>query len=593
MLNGRACTLLAAAGVTWVACDTTAIVQEAPPTNTARPGTDFVLSQTIDAPSKKLSMHGVRLARATSKVSTFTVQGGVWSPEATIPLDGVASAISLFGERLLVAVDGQSETTRLDAFRHTPNGWLAEGSPIPDLGAVGAVEQSELFAAVGVPGGGAVAGAVHLLVRSGDAWTLEQVLSAPAPEVYDGFGHDVALSGSTLAVCAYQEDAGFATLGAVHLYERSPSGWNETTALAGSTACGSFCDQVALEDDVLVIAGCEVRTFTRSGATWSEDATTAPSLPAIDLSLAGQRLLVGGQHIDVLRRGSGEWTLEESLAVGSPIEQSDGWIVGRGVGSTLAFFAEVGAACTTASECPAGFCVDGFCCDNTCDSACTSCDVAGSLGHCTPVDGQPRPGHPECEATCVDDHTLRGVGSCGGALTGCDPGALADCTPYRCDAGRCLDGCNANTDCATNNVCVEGVCVADVRTCVDEHTVGRVTGERVDCAPFRCKEGACLVSCDSTDDCSLGSVCTSDGDCAAPAPRAELTGCSCSLSGDCSSDVDVWRCLVTSLVVALLGRWTERFTGRARGRRGRRGSTGRKPRFLRWRSGLAAIAGRR
>lgn len=49
------------------------------------------------------------------------------------------------------------------------------------------------------------------------------------------------------------------------------------------------------------------------------------------------------------------------------------------------------AACSGAGECASGFCVDGLCCDSACDAECLACDLAGSSGHCTALDGGRRP----------------------------------------------------------------------------------------------------------------------------------------------------------------------------------------------------------
>ncbi len=93
-----------------------------------------------------------------------------------------------------------------------------------------------------------------------------------------------------------------------------------------------------------------------------------------------------------------------------------------------------GDACTSTPQCMSGLqCVDGVCCDSTCTGTCEACNVAGSLGTCSPI------------------------------LTGDDPagecGALSCATYYsgfvgdtcfrRADAPASVVGCNGSRSCQT------------------------------------------------------------------------------------------------------------------------------------------------
>ena len=44
----------------------------------------------------------------------------------------------------------------------------------------------------------------------------------------------------------------------------------------------------------------------------------------------------------------------------------------------------MGQACGCHEECTSGFCVDGVCCSSACSGPCLACNVAGSMGQCTP-----------------------------------------------------------------------------------------------------------------------------------------------------------------------------------------------------------------
>jgi hypothetical protein len=89
----------------------------------------------------------------------------------------------------------------------------------------------------------------------------------------------------------------------------------------------------------------------------------------------------------------------------------------------------VGDACTSTAECGSGLsCVDGVCCTSSCTGTCMACNVAGSLGTCTPV-----PGGTDPAAEC-------GMLSCLGYYTGwagdrCFHRADAPASAVFCDGG--------------------------------------------------------------------------------------------------------------------------------------------------------------
>ncbi|KAB2962305.1 MAG: hypothetical protein F9K16_09405 [Thermoanaerobaculia bacterium] len=68
---------------------------------------------------------------------------------------------------------------------------------------------------------------------------------------------------------------------------------------------------------------------------------------------------------------------------------------------TCEFDLVLGVACDEASDCISGFCVDGVCCDSSCGGLCRRCNVAGSLGTCSPISSGTDPDN-ECGAvSCV------------------------------------------------------------------------------------------------------------------------------------------------------------------------------------------------
>ena len=92
-----------------------------------------------------------------------------------------------------------------------------------------------------------------------------------------------------------------------------------------------------------------------------------------------------------------------------------------------------GQACTAASACASGNCVDGVCCDGACTGTCSSCNLAGRAGKCSPYAAGTDP-QGECgKGTGVCKSTCDGVGSCAYPQTAV---TCANC--YTCDGmGTC------------------------------------------------------------------------------------------------------------------------------------------------------------
>ena len=165
------------------------------------------------------------------------------------------------------------------------------------------------------------AGAVYIYTRSGTGWRQQAYLKASNPQMSAGFGHFVALSddGNTLAVSAYwesssakgingnQQDESIPQAGAVYVFTRQGAGWSQqayvkasNTGEAGTADAFGEGDQfgfsLALSGDGATLAvgaltedggtrgingnqsdnsaasAGAVYVFTRSGASWSQQA---------------------------------------------------------------------------------------------------------------------------------------------------------------------------------------------------------------------------------------------------------------------------------------------------------------------------------
>ncbi len=204
-------------------------------------------------------------------------------------------------------------------------------------------------------------------------------------------------------------------------------------------------------------------------------------------------------------------------------------------------------ACQTSNDCVSTNCVDGVCCDTACVGECEACDVQGSVGTCTGVDGVPHGARVGCEgngicggvcvaatrntctypssstscaAVCVDaketTSACDGQGHCATAAPAQCPGN------YGCDTtgAACLVTCKTDTDCAGGFVCNSGQCIAG-GSCIDAHTAAN--GD--DCGRYTCDtNGTCKNTCVSVADCTSPNVCDSTDHCVALPPSSG--GCS-------------------------------------------------------------------
>ena len=179
------------------------------------------------------------------------------------------------------------------------------------------------------------AGAVYVFTRSGTVWSQQAYLKASNTGVNDLFGNSVAISGDTLVVGAFHEasnatgvdgdqsndDTGAS--GAAYVFIRSGSTWSQQAYLKASNT-GNFDEfgkSVTISGDTLVVGAPGERSnatgvngdqannsahssgaayvFTRSGATWSQQAYLKASntgnfdLLGFSLDISGDTVVVG------------------------------------------------------------------------------------------------------------------------------------------------------------------------------------------------------------------------------------------------------------------------------------------------------------
>jgi len=194
----------------------------------------------------------------------------------------------------------------------------------------------------------------------------------------------------------------------------------------------------------------------------------------------------------------------------------------------------LGSPCSSTVPCGTGlFCVDSVCCNTPCTGQCQSCAIAGSIGTCTPVKGDPIGGRTACSTGGTDLCKARvcdGVdgNSCAGykfdATKVCGASTCSGdkfVAESKCDgAGGCV--APASTDCAGGFVCSGTACKTKCTTSTD-------------CvAGLHCKGGFCVPLDDPGTPCSSGVTCKS-GFC------ADSVCCDKPCNGQCESCAEIGK----------------------------------------------------
>ncbi|NOY92940.1 MAG: hypothetical protein GXP55_17285 [Deltaproteobacteria bacterium] len=252
-------------------------------------------------------------------VYVFTRSGSTWSQRAYVKASNT-DAYDAFGVALQLSGDGSTLAVGADG----------EASNATGVGGNQADNSSGW------------AGAVYVFTGGGGTWSQQAYIKASNTDASDRFGHALGLSddGSTLVVGAYREGSNATGVGgnqannsatqagAAYVFTRSGTSWSQQAYIKASNTDGSdeFGRFVALSGDGSTIAvgaqkegsiatgigGNEadnsagaagaVYVFTRSGATWSQQAYVKASntgsadwFGVVALSDDGSTLVVGAR----------------------------------------------------------------------------------------------------------------------------------------------------------------------------------------------------------------------------------------------------------------------------------------------------------
>jgi len=260
----------------------------------------------------------------------FTRSGSTWTEQAELT-GGEEIGIGEFGHSVALSSDGNTALiggeddnkgagaawvfTRTGA-RWTQQAKLTGGEEESAAGSFGwsvALSSDGDTAMIGALSDKSYVGAAWVFTRSGVRWTQQAKLTGGEEETGKGsFGESVALSsdGNTALIGADGDSKG---VGAAWVFTRTGSAWAEQARLTGGGEVGegTFGASVALSSDgntALVGGGSEeggagaAWVFTRTGATWAEQAKLAGSGEigedsfgrSVALSADGNTALIGG-----------------------------------------------------------------------------------------------------------------------------------------------------------------------------------------------------------------------------------------------------------------------------------------------------------
>jgi len=254
--------------------------------------------------------------RNSGAVYVFTRSGTSWTQQAYVkasntdggPTDEgpIVPDGDLFGYSIALAADGNT---------------LAVGAPGESSSATGIGGDETDNSATN-------SGAVYVFTRSGASWAQQAYVKASNTGRYDGFGSSVTLAadGNTLAVGATGENSG-----AVYVFTRSGASWAQQAYVKASNTNendgGGFGRSIALAADGNTLAvgapygdSGAVSVFTRSGASWAQQAYLKANTDGCDwfgrsiaLAADGNTLAVGafyerGLAVSVFTRSGASWT---------------------------------------------------------------------------------------------------------------------------------------------------------------------------------------------------------------------------------------------------------------------------------------------
>lgn len=308
----------------------------------------------------------------TDAAYPVTIDPWIWSLDAIFRADPREWSYEFFGDQVAVAGDtalvraSRDHTTGSDSgtvyvFTRSGSAWdlnaklTSEAGVDESFGVSLAIEGDTML--VGARGSSATLdpGATYVYVRAGTGWSRQATLIGFDAEYGDSFGGAVAVDGDTVLVGASGDDDAGEGSGAVHVFTRTGTSWEQQAKLLADDGAegDQFGMAVALDGDTALIGapGDDVwaenwgsaYVFTRTGSTWTQQAHGAPVNGSRDsgfgshVALDADTALIGapsdyqpnesfGAAYVFVRRGT-TWSEEAKLTMGGGPDTRMGWSV--------------------------------------------------------------------------------------------------------------------------------------------------------------------------------------------------------------------------------------------------------------------------
>ena len=268
-------------------------------------------------------------------VYVYTRSGSTWTQQAKLlasdaadtaqAFDNFGISVSIDGDTIAVGAYGAESKGATYIYTRSGTSWTEQAKLLPsDLS-----HQDNFAVSVSIDGdtvvvgskwqdtGGNEAGAAYIFVRSGVTWTQQAKIQASDKQGSDQFGSSVDIDGDTVIVGAPYEDTVASDAGAAYIFTRSGTTWTEQAKIQNDDPIleDRFGLFVAISGDTAVVANQLDDTdpliengsaciFTRSGSTWTQQATLLASDKATgdqfgsSVDIDGDTVVVGSKWQD-------------------------------------------------------------------------------------------------------------------------------------------------------------------------------------------------------------------------------------------------------------------------------------------------------
>jgi MYXO-CTERM domain-containing protein len=395
-------------------------------------------------------------------------------------------------------------------------------------------------------------GAAYLYTRSGNTWSLQQELTPSDEMAGEAFGAAVAIDNGTIAVGApyyvqYDPTTGDTFEGAVYVFTVSGSAFTEQARLLPSSANSFFGNAVAVSGDTVAVgaygtsiggAAGAVFTYTRSGGSWSPQATITPPSSSTQfgnfVSLSGGNLIAEGKPSTAYLFGESgtTWSLADTIPPASNDTFPLGVVAVSGTTAVVAsmyaayVYEQSGSTWSLTQTLPQGY--DGVATDGDrlllvgSPSAVYGRNGSTWIPEAADLPSRYLMNPPAGDVGISGDTAI--IGTFGAAyIAQVAPSNGLSCTdPSQCGSGYCVLGVCCNEACGPCGDCSSGDCV-----------LSKGPGNPACAAPFACAGDPnrnpgigfmCPTSCVEDGDCVPTDYCCGAGESCPGGDAGPLTG---------------------------------------------------------------------